>query len=140
MKSFPVLRLANLDFLVRSQQAPNANRLCREAGNDQRTIYRDVEYFRDSLGAPLEYDATQKGYVYQSEYHLPPICLLEACKQAAKFLSLNSCAHLPLSFLEVYQSGDLLQWYDYAPSWLNQTKMSCRETLNHGYYSLAYYG
>jgi predicted DNA-binding transcriptional regulator YafY len=43
-----------------------------------RTIHRDLEFLRDSLGAPLEYDARRHSFYYcVSDYALPLLRLSE---------------------------------------------------------------
>lgn len=43
-----------------------------------RTVYRDIEFLRDRLGAPVEYDASRKGYSYSElSFQLPSVKLTE---------------------------------------------------------------
>jgi len=46
---------------------PNASRLAREAEVSTKTIHRDIEFMRDRLNLPVEYDATHNGYFYNGE-------------------------------------------------------------------------
>lgn len=49
---------------------------------------RDMEYLRDSLGAPLQYSAEQKGYFYsESTYVLPSLLISESEKQTLSYLA-----------------------------------------------------
>jgi predicted DNA-binding transcriptional regulator YafY len=73
------VRLIELDRLIRAGKYPN----CRSFGEkwevSQKTIQRDFEYLRDSLGAPLAYDYDQRGYYYTHlNWFLPAISLTEA--------------------------------------------------------------
>lgn len=44
-----------------------------------RTILRDIEYMRDELGAPLEYDSAKRGYYYtEPQFQLPALKLSES--------------------------------------------------------------
>lgn len=63
---------------IRSGQYPNTEKLrqaCRdELGLDNKisiaTISRDIEYLRNSMEAPIEYDRYQNGYYYTEEFEL----------------------------------------------------------------------
>jgi len=46
---------------------PNATSLAREIEVNAKTIHRDLEFMRDRLNLPLEFDFTRKGYFYTSE-------------------------------------------------------------------------
>ena len=46
---------------------PNASQLARLLEVATKTVHRDIEFMRDRLGLPLEYDARQNGYRYTEE-------------------------------------------------------------------------
>jgi len=46
---------------------PNASKLAREIEVSTKTIHRDLEFMRDRLNLPLEYDGTRNGYFYAGE-------------------------------------------------------------------------
>ncbi len=46
---------------------PNASSLARAIEVSTKTIHRDLEFMRDRLNLPLEFDATRKGYFYDGE-------------------------------------------------------------------------
>ena len=46
---------------------PNATSLAREIEVNAKTIHRDLEFMRDRLNLPLEFDRARKGYFYTSE-------------------------------------------------------------------------
>ena len=46
---------------------PNASSLAREIEVSTKTIHRDLEFMRDRLNLPLEFDASRKGYFYDGE-------------------------------------------------------------------------
>jgi proteasome accessory factor B len=52
---------------VSSGQFPNASTLAREIEVATKTIHRDIEFMRDRLGLPLEFDSRQNGYHYTEE-------------------------------------------------------------------------
>lgn len=47
-----------------SGKFPNCSSLAKELEVSSKTIQRDLEYIRDQLGIPLEYDASRHGYTY----------------------------------------------------------------------------
>jgi len=57
-------RILAIDSAVRRRDWPNARTLARELEVVRRTIQRDIEFMRDRLGAPLEFDIVQNGYFY----------------------------------------------------------------------------
>lgn len=57
-------RLLELDSQIRSGKFPNTFSFSKEWEVSRKTIVRDIEFLRDSLRAPIEYDAKQKGYRY----------------------------------------------------------------------------
>ena len=46
---------------------PNASKLAREAEVSAKTIHRDIEFMRDRLNLPVEFDASRNGYGYTEE-------------------------------------------------------------------------
>jgi len=52
---------------VQSGHYPNATRLAVELEVSAKTIHRDMEFMRDRLDLPLQYDAKRNGYHYSEE-------------------------------------------------------------------------
>jgi len=72
-------RLLFIDQKIRSGRFPNAATMAREYEVSQRTILRDIEYMKDSLSAPIDYDSTHKGYYYTEEnFFLPALDIKES--------------------------------------------------------------
>ena len=72
-------RLLFIDEKIRGGRYPNASTLSRDYEVSSRTITRDIEYMRDSLGAPIEYSTEHKGYYYtEANYFLPAIDIRES--------------------------------------------------------------
>jgi predicted DNA-binding transcriptional regulator YafY len=75
----PLRRIVVLDRLIRAGRYPNAKTVARELEVHQRTVYRDLEFLRDSLGAPLEFCHRHNGFYYRdADYALPLVRLTEA--------------------------------------------------------------
>jgi len=72
-------RLLFIDEKIRSGLYPNAATLAKEYEVSPRTLLRDIEYMRDMLGAPVEYDNSRKGYFYTEEnFFLPALDIKES--------------------------------------------------------------
>lgn len=56
---------------------PNVSSLVEHLEYSERTIRRDLEFMRDRLGAPLEYDRQRRGYYYAADYQLPALLLTQ---------------------------------------------------------------
>ncbi len=57
---------------------PNALTFAEEMEVSRRTILRDIEYMRDQMGAPIEYDAEKRGFFYtESTFMFPSIPFTE---------------------------------------------------------------
>jgi len=54
---------------------PSIKKLTENFEISYRQGQRDIEYMRDSLGAPIEYSAHRKGYFYAKPFSLPTLYL-----------------------------------------------------------------
>ncbi len=52
---------------VQEGHFPNATKLARQLEVSTKSIQRDLEFMRDRLGLPIEYDAARYGYFYSEE-------------------------------------------------------------------------
>lgn len=67
-----------IDEEVRSGRFPSSKAIARKLELSDRTIRRNIEFMRDVLGAPIEYDPSRKGYHYaEPGWSLPGIQLTE---------------------------------------------------------------
>ena len=72
-------RLLFIDQKIRSGIYPNAASIAKEYEIGHRTILRDIEYMKDSLAAPIEYDSAHKGYYYtEKNFFLPALDIKES--------------------------------------------------------------
>lgn len=63
---------------LREQSYPTRARIAERFEVTTRTVDRDLEYMRDRLGAPIEYDAARRGFYYSdSGFYLPRVYLSE---------------------------------------------------------------
>lgn len=71
-------RLIELDRRIRERAYPNCLTFSAEWEVSQKTVQRDIDFLRDSLGAPLAYDRVRKGFFYSEEnWFLPAFALSE---------------------------------------------------------------
>jgi predicted DNA-binding transcriptional regulator YafY len=74
-KTLPKTALARLYFIdkeISSGAYPNTKSLARAYEAGTATISRDIEFMRDRLGAPIEYDYRRRGYYYtERTFRLP---------------------------------------------------------------------
>ena len=60
----PLERMLRIHRAISSGALPNASKLARELEVSAKSIQRDLEFMRDRLNLPLEYDAARHGYYY----------------------------------------------------------------------------
>ena len=71
-------RLLGIDARLREGKKPSHTRLAREFGVSVRTIQRDLDHLRYTIGAPLEYDPRKKGWFYSEATFFLPSVLVSA--------------------------------------------------------------
>jgi len=81
MKKSQLARIVQFDKEVRFKEYPNRFSFSVEYGVSDRTVARDIEYLRDRLEAPLEYDPQRKGYFYKNEWTPPTVFSLSVMKE-----------------------------------------------------------
>ena len=57
---------------IQSGKFPNASKLARELEVSTKSIHRDIEFMRDRLELPIEYDGSRFGYFYTEEVNAFP--------------------------------------------------------------------
>ena len=63
----PLERMLRIHQALQAGGFPNASRLARETEVSTKTIQRDLEFMRDRMSLPVEFDATRNGYFYSGE-------------------------------------------------------------------------
>lgn len=72
-------RIHFIDKKIREGTYPNARSLAKEYEVSDRTILRDIEYMRDMLDCPIEYDAGKRGYCYtEPSFSIPAVHIGES--------------------------------------------------------------
>lgn len=81
-------RLIWLDKQIRAFMYPNRTTHAEKFEISTRQAQRDIDYLKNSLGAPVMYDAKSRGYFYKDEtYILPNIYVNDIQKKMLKFLA-----------------------------------------------------
>ncbi|MGA2801328.1 MAG: WYL domain-containing transcriptional regulator [Verrucomicrobiota bacterium] len=63
----PLERMLRIHQALQSGKFPNASTLAREIEVATKTIHRDIEFMRDRLGLPVEFNPGKNGYHYTEE-------------------------------------------------------------------------
>jgi predicted DNA-binding transcriptional regulator YafY len=61
----PLLRMIRIHELLSAGRYPNCSLLAREFEVSAKTIQRDVDFMRDQLVLPIEYDSARHGFAYK---------------------------------------------------------------------------
>src|SRR5262245_7099543 len=68
----PLQRMLHIHRTIQSGKYPNATLLSRELEVSSKSIHRDLEFMRDRLQLPLEWDGSKFGYHYTEEVNAFP--------------------------------------------------------------------
>lgn len=80
-------RILYIDHLLREGAYPSRKKIADAFEVSVKTVERDLEYMRDRLGAPLEYNRERRGYYYEETgFYLPALFMGEG-DALALFLS-----------------------------------------------------
>lgn len=72
-------RLIELDQRIRARRYPNCTTFSKEWQVSAKSVQRDIQFLKYSLGAPIEYDFNEKGYYYTDpSWQMPGMRLTEA--------------------------------------------------------------
>ncbi|MGN6555663.1 MAG: helix-turn-helix transcriptional regulator [Verrucomicrobiota bacterium] len=68
----PLERMLRIHQALQSGKYPNATQLARELEVSTKSIHRDIEFMRDRLDLPVQYDGSHFGYYYTGEVNAFP--------------------------------------------------------------------
>jgi predicted DNA-binding transcriptional regulator YafY len=63
----PLERMLRIHQALQTGNFPNASSLAQEIEVAAKTIHRDMEFMRDRMNLPIEFDASRNGYFYDGE-------------------------------------------------------------------------
>src|SRR5262249_18293819 len=72
----PLHRMQRIHEWIKASKYPNAVSMARDLEVTDRTIKRDIEFMRDSLQAPIEYDELKHGYYYRQDFDFLPVATM----------------------------------------------------------------
>lgn len=74
----PLARMMRIHEALKRNDFPNCSSLSRELEVSYKTIQRDIDFMRDQLGLPIEYNASDFGFYYTEEVReLPSVQVSE---------------------------------------------------------------
>lgn len=68
----PLERMLRIHQALQSGKFPNATSLAREIEVAAKTIHRDIEFMRDRMNLPIQFDIPRNGYFYAGEVNAFP--------------------------------------------------------------------
>ncbi|MBM4025712.1 MAG: WYL domain-containing protein [Planctomycetes bacterium] len=78
MAKTTMARVKALDELIRGRKYPNRKSFATAWEVCEKTVQRDIDFIREQLGAPIEFDRERNGYYYTDEtWFLPSVALTE---------------------------------------------------------------
>ncbi len=102
MKRFTLGRLFRIHQKIRSGTFPSVAELARDEEVSERTIKRDIQFLKESMGAPVSYSRHEKGYYYTKIWDFPFPKL-----SAGEILSLFIATHLLKNFKDTPLSSSV---------------------------------
>jgi proteasome accessory factor B len=74
----PLERMIRIHQSIAAGDYPNATQLAQEFEVSTKSIYRDIEFMRDRMGLPIEFDRVRNGYYYtENVENFPAIQMTE---------------------------------------------------------------
>lgn len=72
-------RMHRIHQLLQHKEYPNCTKLAREFEVVTRTMKRDIEFMKDQMRLPIEFDSSRNGYCYTKPVdHFPELPMSEA--------------------------------------------------------------
>ncbi len=68
----PLQRMMRIHQAIQSGKFPNASSIAAELEVSPKSIHRDIEFMRDRMELPIEYDLVRHGYFYSGEVNAFP--------------------------------------------------------------------
>jgi proteasome accessory factor B len=118
-----VMRMKRIFDLLKKEDYPNCQRIADELETAAKTIQRDINFMRDQLGLPIEYDPQEHGYFFTEEVHEFPtvqvtqgelLALMVAHKAIEQYRGTPYHAQLETAFAKLL--APLKDMVGYAPN------------------------
>ncbi len=88
----PLERMMSIHAQLKSDRFPNCRRIADELEVSSKTIQRDIDFMRDRLGLPIEYDPLRFGFHYTEEVTSFPSIEVSEGEVAALFVAQKALA------------------------------------------------
>jgi len=88
----PIKRLHLIHQELKANAYPNTVSLAEKLEVSRRTILRDIEYMRDQMFAPIQYDADRRGFYYTEPTYMFPSIPISEGELIAIFIAEKSLA------------------------------------------------
>ena len=76
-------RLLELHELIKGGKFPNCSSFAEKWEVASKTVQRDIDFLRDQMGAPIEYDALKRGYYYTNSFFMLHSISMSECELVA---------------------------------------------------------
>jgi proteasome accessory factor B len=96
----PIERIFRIHEQVQRGRFPNCRKLAEKINVTQKTMQRDINFMRDDLGLPIEYDPVRHGYYYTQPVGEFPLLEMSVEDAVALFLARQALTPLENSPLE----------------------------------------
>jgi proteasome accessory factor B len=74
----PLARMMHMHQSIQTGDYPNATQLAEELEVSTKSVYRDIDFMRDRLGMPVDFDPQRNGYYYTEEVgNFPTVTITE---------------------------------------------------------------
>ena len=111
---------------VKAGRFPNAGSIAENFELSGRTAQRDIEFMRDRLNAPLQYNYCRRGYFYTDDtYELPSLWINES-----NILALSLAVRLATTLPDQALKDQLCRLIDRIPMKTGDGSISCLERLS----------
>ena len=88
----PLERMMRIHSQLKAGQLPNCRKIAEELEVSSKTIQRDIDFMRDRLGLPIEYDPLRFGYYYTEAVSSFPSIEVSEGEVAALFVAQKALA------------------------------------------------
>ncbi|MGZ5022234.1 MAG: helix-turn-helix transcriptional regulator, partial [Chthoniobacterales bacterium] len=83
----PLERMMRIHAQLKAGEFPNCRKIAEEIEVSSKTIQRDIDFMRDRLGLPIEYDPLRFGFYYTQEVASFPSIEVSEGEVAALFVA-----------------------------------------------------
>lgn len=88
----PLKRMMRMHQLIQNGELPTCPAVAKEFEISTRSVKRDVEYMKDSLNLPIEYDRVRGGFYYTKPVHAFPTVAVTEAEVFALFVAQKAIA------------------------------------------------